>query len=189
MSIVQEIRNLTSADGTVSSRSTEQPVSDTGSLTSSPPSYSESQSTEGNEALPEGWEKRFTSAGFPYYIDHNTRTTSWVPPPPGDAGIHALGGPQPLPVGWEERVVPDMDVEYYIDHNTRTTTWIDPRFHPRDGRALSVLGPLPSGWEMRMTSDHPSNIYFVDHNTRTTTWLDPRINPSSMAEMAMGIRR
>lgn len=47
-----------------------------------------------------------------YYVDHNTRSTSWE-------------RPQPLPPGWEVRRDPRGRV-YYVDHNTRTTTWQRP---------------------------------------------------------------
>lgn len=30
--------------------------------------------------LPPGWERRFTNDGRPYYVDHTTRTTSWIKP-------------------------------------------------------------------------------------------------------------
>lgn len=49
---------------------------------------------------------------FRYYVDHNTRSTSWE-------------RPQPLPPGWEVRR--DMRGRiYYVDHNTRSTTWQRP---------------------------------------------------------------
>lgn len=49
---------------------------------------------------------------YRYYVDHNTRSTSWE-------------RPQPLPPGWEVRRDPRGRV-YYVDHNTRTTTWQRP---------------------------------------------------------------
>ena len=30
--------------------------------------------------LPAGWERRVTPQNKPYYVDHNTRTTTWVRP-------------------------------------------------------------------------------------------------------------
>lgn len=54
------------------------------------PSNTNSQSTTGpvanavlprpNNGLPAGWEERFTPQGRPYFVDHNTRTTTWVDP-------------------------------------------------------------------------------------------------------------
>ena len=35
-----------------------------------------------NTQLPPGWQKMFTPEGRPYYIDHNTQKTSWIPPAP-----------------------------------------------------------------------------------------------------------
>ena len=35
---------------------------------------------EGYGDMPLGWERRFTGNNRPYYVDHNTRTTSWVIP-------------------------------------------------------------------------------------------------------------
>ena len=58
------------------------------------------------------WEMRIDPHGRPYYVDHNTRTTTWE-------------RPTPLPSGWERRIDPRGRV-YYVDHNTRTTTWQRP---------------------------------------------------------------
>lgn len=95
--------------------------------------------TAGSGSLPHGWEERYTPEGRPYYVDHNTRTTTWVDPRrqtvirvmgPGGQGsslqpqtISQLG---PLPSGWEMRLTSTARV-YFVDHNTKTTTWDDPR--------------------------------------------------------------
>lgn len=64
------------------------------------------------EPLPNGWEMRYDVYGRRYYVDHNTRSTSWE-------------RPQPLPPGWEVRRDPRGRI-YYVDHNTRSTTWQRP---------------------------------------------------------------
>ncbi|XP_047515956.1 E3 ubiquitin-protein ligase Su(dx) [Pieris napi] len=69
-------------------------------------------STTPEEPLPPGWEMRYDVYGRRYYVDHNTRSTSWE-------------RPQPLPTGWEVRRDGRGRV-YYVDHNTRTTTWQRP---------------------------------------------------------------
>ncbi|KAF8626062.1 hypothetical protein AX15_005098 [Amanita polypyramis BW_CC] len=95
--------------------------------------------TAGSGSLPQGWEERYTPEGRPYYVDHNTRTTTWVDPrrqtvirvmgPNGQGtalqsqNISQLG---PLPSGWEMRLTSTARV-YFVDHNTKTTTWDDPR--------------------------------------------------------------
>nr|XP_048276069.1 NEDD4-like E3 ubiquitin-protein ligase WWP1 isoform X2 [Myodes glareolus] len=141
-----------------------------------------------NESLPSGWEQRKDPHGRTYYVDHNTRTTTWE-------------RPQPLPPGWERRV-DDRGRVYYVDHNTRTTTWQRPtmesvrnfeqwqsqrnqlqgamqQFNQRYLYSASMLaaendpyGPLPPGWEKRV--DSTDRVYFVNHNTKTTQWEDPR---------------
>ncbi|KAL7420115.1 hypothetical protein Q5752_005081 [Cryptotrichosporon argae] len=93
----------------------------------------------GSGPLPAGWEQRFTPEGRPYFVDHNTRTTTWVDPrrqqllrviAPGQNGLQVQ--PQtvsqlgPLPSGWEMRLTSTARV-YFVDHNTKTTTWDDPR--------------------------------------------------------------
>ncbi|XP_059191630.1 NEDD4-like E3 ubiquitin-protein ligase WWP2 isoform X2 [Centropristis striata] len=137
------------------------------------------------ESLPAGWEQRVLPHGRVYYVDHNTKTTTWE---------------RPLPPGWEKRV-DQRGRFYYVDHNTRTTTWQRPTaesvrnyqqwqsqrsqlqgaMHQFSQRFLyqpsgapvenDPLGALPPGWEKRQDN---GRIYFVNHNTRTTQWDDPR---------------
>uniref|UniRef100_A0A669ESS1 E3 ubiquitin-protein ligase n=1 Tax=Oreochromis niloticus TaxID=8128 RepID=A0A669ESS1_ORENI len=144
--------------------------------------------TGASDPLPPGWEQRKDPHGRTYYVDHNTRTTTWE-------------RPQPLPPGWERRV-DDRGRIYYVDHNTRTTTWQRPtmesvrnfeqwqsqrsqlqgamhQFNQRYLYSASMmsaendpLGPLPPGWERRVDSN--DRVYFVNHNTKTTQWEDPR---------------
>ncbi|KAH3666134.1 hypothetical protein OGAPHI_004323 [Ogataea philodendri] len=86
--------------------------------------------------LPPGWEQRFTPEGRPYYVDHNSRTTTWVDPRRqqfvksfgnnGGYNAQRLSAMGPLPSGWEMRLANTSRV-YFVDHNTKTTTWDDPR--------------------------------------------------------------
>ncbi|OOG01151.1 hypothetical protein ASPCADRAFT_203014 [Aspergillus carbonarius ITEM 5010] len=97
--------------------------------------------TAGTGELPPGWEQRTTPEGRPYFVDHNTRTTTWVDPRRQQYirmyGHNANGGNTtiqqqpvsqlgPLPSGWEMRLTNTARV-YFVDHNTKTTTWDDPR--------------------------------------------------------------
>lgn len=92
--------------------------------------------TAGLGELPPGWEQRFTPEGRAYFVDHNTRTTTWVDPrrqqyirtygantTVQQQPVSQLG---PLPSGWEMRLTNTARV-YFVDHNTKTTTWDDPR--------------------------------------------------------------
>uniref|UniRef100_A0A8C4QTS3 E3 ubiquitin-protein ligase n=1 Tax=Eptatretus burgeri TaxID=7764 RepID=A0A8C4QTS3_EPTBU len=144
--------------------------------------------TEGQrpeQPLPPGWEQRKDAHGRLYFVDHNTKTTTWE-------------RPQPLPPGWERRVDPRGRM-YYVDHNTRTTTWQRPttesvrnfeqwqsqrsqlqgamqqfnqRFLIQTPGENDPLGSLPQGWEKRI--EQSGRVYFVNHNTHTTQWEDPR---------------
>ncbi|KAI9928571.1 hypothetical protein AWENTII_000643 [Aspergillus wentii] len=97
--------------------------------------------TAGTGELPPGWEQRTTPEGRPYFVDHNTRTTTWVDPRRQQYirmyGQNANGTNTtiqqqpvsqlgPLPSGWEMRLTNTARV-YFVDHNTKTTTWDDPR--------------------------------------------------------------
>lgn len=95
--------------------------------------------TAGLGELPVGWEQRFTPEGRPYFVDHNTRTTTWVDPRrqqfirtygPNASNTGTIQQPVsqlgPLPSGWEMRLTNTARV-YFVDHNTKTTTWDDPR--------------------------------------------------------------
>jgi len=95
--------------------------------------------TAGTGELPPGWEMRWTPEGRPYFVDHNTRTTTWVDPrrqqyirmyggnnPNGIIQQQPVSQLGPLPSGWEMRLTNTARV-YFVDHNTKTTTWDDPR--------------------------------------------------------------
>ncbi|KAK5171359.1 uncharacterized protein LTR77_004503 [Saxophila tyrrhenica] len=97
--------------------------------------------TAGTGELPAGWEQRHTPEGRAYFVDHNTRTTTWVDPRrqqyirmygqnagTGNTTIQQQPVSQlgPLPSGWEMRLTNTARV-YFVDHNTKTTTWDDPR--------------------------------------------------------------
>ncbi|KAJ7366908.1 hypothetical protein DFH08DRAFT_1072314 [Mycena albidolilacea] len=83
--------------------------------------------------LPLGWEERRTPEGRPYFVDHQTRTTTWVDPRRNNvqaasvpAATMATANLGPLPSGWEMRLTSTGRV-YFVDHNTKTTAWDDPR--------------------------------------------------------------
>ncbi len=117
-------------------------VARTGSVTGQEPPPAANAGTAaggGLGPLPAGWEERHTLQGRPYYVDHNTRTTTWVDPRRqtvirvmGPNGQNSALQPQtisqlgPLPSGWEMRLTSTARV-YFVDHNTKTTTWDDPR--------------------------------------------------------------
>nr|XP_025960945.1 protein WWC2 isoform X2 [Dromaius novaehollandiae] len=82
----------------------------------------------GQLPLPEGWEEARDYDGKVFYIDHNTKQTSWIDP--RDRLTKPLSfadcvGDE-LPWGWEAAYDPQIGV-YYIDHMNQTTQIEDPR--------------------------------------------------------------
>ncbi|XP_069043103.1 E3 ubiquitin-protein ligase NEDD4-like isoform X8 [Lepisosteus oculatus] len=121
----------------------------------SPYSSPKPQHKTAQSFLPPGWEMRIAPNGRPFFIDHNTRTTTWEDPrlkypvhmrtkaslDPSDLG--------PLPPGWEERVHADGRT-FYIDHNTKNTQWEDPRL-----QNPAITGPaVPYSREFKQKYDY-----------------------------------
>ncbi|XP_061603837.1 E3 ubiquitin-protein ligase NEDD4-like isoform X9 [Phyllopteryx taeniolatus] len=121
----------------------------------SPYSSPKSQHKAHQSFLPPGWEMRIAPNGRPFFIDHNSRTTTWEDPrlkypvhlrnknsmEPGELG--------PLPPGWEERIHTDGRT-FYIDHNTKNTQWEDPRL-----QSPAITGPaVPYSREFKQKYDY-----------------------------------
>ncbi|XP_054875243.1 E3 ubiquitin-protein ligase NEDD4-like isoform X2 [Amphiprion ocellaris] len=121
----------------------------------SPYSSPKSQHKTQQSFLPPGWEMRIAPNGRPFFIDHNSRVTTWEDPrlkypvhmrnknsmEPGELG--------PLPPGWEERVHTDGRT-FYIDHNTKNTQWEDPRL-----QSPAITGPaVPYSREFKQKYDY-----------------------------------
>ncbi|XP_033045925.1 E3 ubiquitin-protein ligase NEDD4 isoform X2 [Trachypithecus francoisi] len=92
--------------------------------------------------LPKGWEVRHAPNGRPFFIDHNTKTTTWEDPRlkipahlRGKASLDTSSDLGPLPPGWEERTHTDGRI-FYINHNIKRTQWEDPRL-----QNVAITGP------------------------------------------------
>ena len=116
------------------------------------------------EPLPPGWEERYTSDGMAYYIDDNTKTTTWERP----STKKAIGG-EPLPPRWEEWHTSGGRT-YYVNHDTKNRMWTTPWI-----KAIEST-PLPPRWEERYTPR--GKAYYVDHNAKTTTLMRPSTKKS-----------
>jgi len=125
--------------------------------------------------LPSNWERRQDHLGRNYYVDHNTRTTTWHRPSfnqvVNSAEHHA-----------EANQARDHHNRHQLQHihpnsNTQPASSL-PGQGPTTGSAThsDEWGPLPSNWEIRQ--DHLGRNYYVDNNTRTTTWYRPSFNQS-----------
>ncbi|XP_075431868.1 E3 ubiquitin-protein ligase NEDD4 isoform X1 [Ascaphus truei] len=171
-----------------------------------------------SSGLPPGWEEKQDDKGRLYYIDHNTRMTTWekpvmqgpmeiAQPPPGQSSSTSF---QPqittnesaqlsldleqgfLPKGWELRRAPNGR-SFFINHVTKTTTWEDPRL-----RIPVQLRPKPP---IDLTDLGPllpgweerthtdGRVFYIDHNTKRTQWEDPRLQNAAITGPAVPYSR
>ncbi|XP_059385360.1 membrane-associated guanylate kinase, WW and PDZ domain-containing protein 1-like isoform X6 [Carassius carassius] len=108
--------------------------------------------------LPENWEMAYTENGEVYFIDHNTKTTSWIDPRcldkpqkpleecEDDEGVHTeeLDNDLELPTGWEKIDDPVYGV-YYVDHINRKTQYENPILEAKRKKQLELSQPAEGG--------------------------------------------
>ena len=70
--------------------------------------------------LPPHWERAVSAKGFPYFINHKTRTTTWYNPmnPPVEQ--------DPRFPSHYERALDSEGRVYYKNHETHTNMWLNP---------------------------------------------------------------
>ncbi|XP_034066825.1 membrane-associated guanylate kinase, WW and PDZ domain-containing protein 1-like isoform X15 [Gymnodraco acuticeps] len=145
--------------------------------------------------LPENWEMAYTESGELYFIDHNTKTTSWMDPRCRDKasrpeecddeeGIHTeeLEADIELPPGWERIEDPVYGV-YYVDHINRKTQYENPVVEARRQKILEQQQPQPPEgeryireWiEEHSSADVPLANYAPNH---LETYRDPQGRPN-----------
>ena len=86
--------------------------------------------------LPPGWEERVDSRGRVYYVDHNTRTTTWTPP----TALHLANVAQ-----WQDQYARSHSMFNQFEH----------RFLPQTENSNNQSSntnesPLPEGKEFRL---------------------------------------
>ncbi|KAF4576917.1 hypothetical protein EYR36_004901 [Pleurotus pulmonarius] len=125
-------------------------------------------SIENDDPMPPGFERRLDPHGRPYYVDHNTRTTSWRSPN-ATTTYHQSPPLSTLSSPVSTSNIPNRAVSAAVSNpppRTQSTISV-----PTASSTASEI-PLPAGWEERATPE--GRPYFVDHRTRATTWVDPR---------------
>ncbi|XP_047927897.2 membrane-associated guanylate kinase, WW and PDZ domain-containing protein 1 isoform X16 [Anser cygnoides] len=110
--------------------------------------------------LPENWEMAYTENGEVYFIDHNTKTTSWLDPrclnkqqkpleecEDDEEGVHTeeLDSELELPAGWEKIEDPVYGV-YYVDHINRKTQYENPVLEAKRKKQLEQQQQPPEEW-------------------------------------------
>ncbi|XP_063064866.1 membrane-associated guanylate kinase, WW and PDZ domain-containing protein 1-like isoform X13 [Engraulis encrasicolus] len=143
--------------------------------------------------LPENWEMAYTENGEVYFIDHNTKTTSWMDPRldkeskpqeecEDDEGVHTEEAESDLelPPGWERIDDPVYGV-YYVDHINRKTQYENPVLEARRKQQLQSHQP-PEGeryireWiEEHSSAGAPLASYAPNH---LETYRDPQPGPT-----------
>ncbi|KAF5896433.1 membrane-associated guanylate kinase, WW and PDZ domain-containing protein 1 isoform X1, partial [Clarias magur] len=117
--------------------------------------------------LPENWEMAYTENGEVYFIDHNTKTTSWIDP-------RCLDKPQKpleecdddeLPAGWERIDDPVYGV-YYVDHINRKTQYENPILEAKRKKQLEQSQPAEE-WKEENTPRAPPAIYATIRRDRS----------------------
>ncbi|XP_077387078.1 membrane-associated guanylate kinase, WW and PDZ domain-containing protein 1b isoform X3 [Festucalex cinctus] len=152
--------------------------------------------------LPDNWEMAYTENGEVYFIDHNTKTTSWIDPRcldkpqkpleecEDDEGVHTeeLDNDLELPPGWEKIDDPVYGV-YYVDHINRKTQYENPVLEAKRRRQVEQQQPQlqsqqpPEEWiEDSTFAGAPLTSYTANHQE---TYRDPPTGPT----MPMGQKR
>ncbi|XP_036002503.1 pleckstrin homology domain-containing family A member 7 isoform X14 [Fundulus heteroclitus] len=79
----------------------------------------------GRGALPEHWSYGVCRDGRVFFINDQTRSTTWLHPCSGEPVNSGQMIRSDLPLGWEEGFT-DEGASYFINHNQRTTTFCHP---------------------------------------------------------------
>ncbi|XP_040279830.1 membrane-associated guanylate kinase, WW and PDZ domain-containing protein 3 isoform X3 [Bufo bufo] len=153
------------------------------------PSYNQTNSnmdfrnylTQGEnlEPLPKNWEMAYTDAGMIYFIDHNTKTTTWLDPrlckkakAPEDCDDGEL------PYGWEKIEDPQYGT-YYVDHINQKTQFENPVVEAKRRKQLGQLSLPPSHGALNTESE-------ASPFTRDPALLKGAILRTSLKKSSMG---
>uniref|UniRef100_A0A8C8SXZ8 Membrane-associated guanylate kinase, WW and PDZ domain-containing protein 1 n=1 Tax=Pelusios castaneus TaxID=367368 RepID=A0A8C8SXZ8_9SAUR len=110
------------------------------------PQYLPPSAEENLGPLPENWEMAYTENGEVYFIDHNTKTTSWLDPRCLNKQQKPLEECEDdeLPAGWEKIEDPVYGV-YYVDHINRKTQYENPVLEAKRKKHLEQQQQQPEG--------------------------------------------
>ncbi|XP_078065622.1 membrane-associated guanylate kinase, WW and PDZ domain-containing protein 1b isoform X5 [Mustelus asterias] len=130
-----------------------------------PPVQNSNLTTDNLGPLPDNLEMAFTENGEVYFIDHNTKTTSWLDP-------RCLSKqPKPLeeceddelPSGWEKIDDPVYGV-YYVDHINRKTQYENPVAEAKRKKQLEQQQQQAEEWTEQQASPGPKAPSYVQNN-------------------------
>ncbi|XP_078459162.1 LOW QUALITY PROTEIN: protein WWC2-like [Lampetra planeri] len=134
----------------------------------------------GGLPLPSGWEEARDFDGKVFYIDHNTKQTSWIDP--RDRLTKPLSfadciGDE-LPYGWEQAYDPQVGV-YYVDHINKVTQIEDPRAQWRGEQEVMLKeylvvakDALDARWEMFQVKQQRLALAQEEYQHLSSVWQD-----------------
>jgi uncharacterized protein YbdZ (MbtH family) len=140
-----------------------------------------------SNGLPEGWEQRVDQNGRIYYIDHNTRRTTWTRPtlasdsstsPPGTSqtNTNTMARHHISDESNNDESTPSLESSTSNSTNNNRGSSAS-RAQSTSSSSTRSDEPLPSGWEISYTDK--GRMFFIDHTTKQTTWIDPRTGKPS----------
>ncbi|XP_063071014.1 membrane-associated guanylate kinase, WW and PDZ domain-containing protein 1b isoform X8 [Engraulis encrasicolus] len=132
--------------------------------------------------LPDNWEMAYTENGEVYFIDHNTKTTSWIDPRcldkpqkpleecEDDEGVHTeeLDNDLELPTGWEKIEDPVYGV-YYVDHINRKTQYENPILEAKRKKQQEQQPQQAEEW----IEEPPPGAPLASYASHQETYRDP----------------
>ena len=133
-----------------------------------PPTHlRQSSYDDGLGALPDGWEMATTKEGQVYFMNHETKTTTWEDP--RKQQHQQLMQLQQLQQQQQQQQNGALSPQPAAPVAAVAGAAIA---HQRS-QSFDNVGALPAGWEQGVTPS--GEIYFINHTTKKTTWFDPRI--------------
>ncbi|XP_007500109.1 membrane-associated guanylate kinase, WW and PDZ domain-containing protein 1 isoform X31 [Monodelphis domestica] len=116
--------------------------------------------------LPENWEMAYTENGEVYFIDHNTKTTSWLDPRCLTKQQKPLEECEDdeLPAGWEKIEDPVYGV-YYVDHINRKTQYENPVLEAKRKKQLEQQQQQQQQQQQPPPQQQQSEEWAEDHSS------------------------
>ncbi|XP_029975596.1 membrane-associated guanylate kinase, WW and PDZ domain-containing protein 3a isoform X2 [Salarias fasciatus] len=137
---------------------------------------------ESQEPLPKNWEMAYTETGMVYFIDHNSKTTTWLDPrlakkakPPEKCEEGEL------PYGWEKIEDPQYGT-YYVDHINQKTQFENPVLEAK--RKMSADTPIAVPQPAATPSEEP--VKGVRGFTRDPSQLQGSILQTALRKSPQG---
>ncbi|KAL1021542.1 hypothetical protein UPYG_G00014590 [Umbra pygmaea] len=129
--------------------------------------------------LPDNWEMAYTENGEVYFIDHNTKTTSWIDPRCLEKSLKTLEECEDdeLPAGWEKIDDPVYGV-YYVDHINRKTQYENPIVEARRRKQLEQQQQQPQPPEEWLEEHSSAGVPLANYtSSQLETYRDPQVPP------------